>query len=268
MPELWASLGAHLRGSPDIAVGNVLGSNIFNIGLILGISALLISIPVAQKTLRLEWPFLLLASGVGGALMFQGSIGRLAGFLFLAGLAAFLWGMIAISRRDVRAARELEADWVTDAKAGSPRRNYGFVVLGLLLLPLGAEGVVRGAVGIAGALGVSERVIGITIVALGTSLPELASSVIAAIRGQSDVAVGNVIGSNLFNTLGILGTTAMVKPIPVAAAFHGDVIWMLVFTVLLAPVLFFGRKVTRMDGLVLLALLVVYLGFLLNNQEG
>jgi cation:H+ antiporter len=133
------------------------------------------------------------------------------------------------------------------------------------LLPIGADLVVKGATGIAQGLGVSERVIGITILAMGTSLPELASSLAAAARGRSDIAVGNVIGSNLFNTLGILGAAALARPLTIIDDFKSDIWWMLAFTVLLAPVLFFGRKVTRIDGIVLLTLFLVYMATLLRG---
>ena len=265
MPELWASLGAQLRGSPDLAVGNVIGSNIFNIGLILGLSSLVIAIPVSRKTLRIEWPFLLLISIAVSIFLLHGSIGRLAGLLFVVALAAFLGFMVRLTRRDMRANREVVEGWNEGDVLPSASRSWTLVAAGLVLLPLGAEGVVRGSIGIAQAMGISERVIGITIVAMGTSLPELASSLVAAARGRSDVAVGNVIGSNLFNTLGILGAVAFVRPLPVSAAFRGDVWWMLAFTALLAPILYFGRKISRMDGLALLVLFGLYMGVLLNN---
>jgi cation:H+ antiporter len=266
MPELWVSVGANLRGSPDFALGNVIGSNIFNIGLILGLTSIICVIPVGHRTLKLEWPFLLVITILASALMWGGSIGRWEGLLFVFLLAGFLWFMVRLTRRDADA-RETVEYWggPGSAPAHSTLRAWGLVILGLVLLPIGADLVVKGATGIAQGLGVSERVIGITILAMGTSLPELASSLAAAARGRSDIAVGNVIGSNLFNTLGILGAAALARPLTIIDDFKSDIWWMLAFTVLLAPVLFFGRKVTRIDGIVLLTLFLVYMATLLRG---
>ena len=270
LPELVVSVIANNRGRPDLAVGNVVGSNIFNVGLILGLCALFISLPVERKTLRLEWPFLLLITLLTLFLMGDGLIVRADGALLLALLLGFLWFIVRLARRDVeeqeRAAEELGGP--RDRVPGFPR-HAGLALLGLVLLPVGARLTVDGATDIAETFGVSQRVIGLTIVAVGTSLPELASSLAAAIRGRADVAVGNVIGSNLFNLLGILGAASLVKPLAVNPDFftrwHGDVWWMLGFTVLLAPVLFFGRRVSRVDGVILLILFSVYMALLLTR---
>jgi len=262
-PELVVSLLANLRGSPDVAVGNVLGSNIFNIGLILGTSALFITFPIARKTLRLEWPLLLVISLLAAALMGGGAVSRGEGILLLIVLILFNVGMVHLSRREFDEEEKARgpADVGPDSKRGI---SIALTLLGLVLLPAGAELVVRGAVGIAASIGVSERLVGLTVVAMGTSLPELASSLVAAARGRTDVAVGNVIGSNVFNLAAIMGTTAVIKPLQVQAVFlRSDVIWMLGFTLLLAPLIYFDRKIGRADGVVLLGMFLVYMSILI-----
>ena len=256
MPELMVSFAANWQGNPDLALGNVFGSNIFNVGLILGISSLVIVLPVERKTLRLEWPFLLLVTLVCIYLIQDGVISRVEGGLFVLVLAAFLWSMVKLARRDVGFSHSVEIETTT----GSSRREWGLVLIGMVLLPLGGKLVVVGARDLAQQGGISERVIALTIVAMGTSLPELASSLVAASRGRTDIAVGNVIGSNLFNLLAVLGVCAVARPLAVNPEYlSGDVWWMLAFTVLLAPVFFFGRKVTRIDGALLLGVFVVYM---------
>lgn len=262
MPELVASLIANLTGKPDIAVGNVIGSNIFNIGLVLGLSSLVIVLPVEKKTTKIEWPFLLLITLFTTLLMKNGFIGRAEGVLLAAVLVAFMGIMIHFARLDDDEGSAVDGD--------RPRALvvWGLVLAGAVLLPLGGKFVVDGASSLAIRMGVSQRVVGLTVVAMGTSLPELASSLIAALRGRTDVAVGNVIGSNMFNLLGILGTVAIVRPLPVGAEFFGfDVWWMIAFTVLLAPVLYWGRRrVSRIDGVILLVVFTAYMVLLARNR--
>jgi len=266
-PELVVSLLANLRGIPAVAVGNVLGSNIFNIGLILGVCALFITFPVEKKTLRLEWP-LLMAISVLAALLMKGGVGRFEGFLLLFVLVAFNVWMVQVARRQFEAEEAVLVEGEAPPPS-EPGKAIFYTVLGLVLLPVGAELVVRGAVGIALALGVSDRLIGLTVVAMGTSLPELASSLMAAIRGRTDVAVGNVIGSNVFNLAGIVGLTAVVKPLAVQPAFlRSDVFWMLGFTLLLAPLLYIHRKIGRVEGIVLLTMFTLYLSILILGGHG
>jgi cation:H+ antiporter len=261
-PELVASLFANMAGNPDVAVGNVIGSNIFNIGLILGISSLVIVLPVEKKTTKIEWPFLLLVTLFTALLMGNGIIGRAEGVLFVVVLVVFMWAMIHFARWDTAGEEGVEHGQPGAVAA------WALVLGGAVLLPLGGKFVVDGATGLALNMGVSQRVIGLTVVAMGTSLPELASSVIAALRGRTDVAVGNVIGSNLFNLLGILGTVAIIRPLSVNAAFfHSDVWWMIAFTVLLAPVLYWGRRrVSRIDGVILLLAFTAYMVLLARSQ--
>lgn len=211
-PELLVSVDAALRGVPDIALGNVLGSNIANVLLIAGLSAMVWPIAVTGDTLRRDSAAMILASLVLIPLFATGQVGRPAGLVLLAGLIFYL---VLAYRQAGQAAPE-------DADAKPPASLYIsilWVIGGLVALMAGARFLVDGAVSIARDFGLSEAFIGLTIVAVGTSLPELATSLIAAFRKQSEIAIGNIIGSNIFNILGILGVTALISPIPVASRF-------------------------------------------------
>lgn len=270
MPELVVSVIAAFQGSPDVAVGNVIGSNIFNIGLVLGITSLIVSVPVARVTMRLEWPFLLLASGITLLFMSTESLNLIEGCVLLVLLGIFLWRMVVLSRREVMDTPELPSAVPSTSRAMI--LNLFFLAAGLALMLLGASWMVRGSTAIARDLGVSERIIGLTIVAMGTSLPELASSVIAAVKGRTDLALGNVLGSCIFNLLAILGTASLLKPVMVNPEFFafngllhvGDVWWMLLFSVILGPMMFFRHKrIGRIDGAILCAVFGAYMWQLL-----
>ncbi|MDW8479004.1 MAG: calcium/sodium antiporter [Xanthomonadales bacterium] len=214
-PELAVNVSAALKGSTDMALGNVVGSNIANVGLILGLSALLRPLAVQMRLLRIETPVMILASLLLWWLCFDGGVGRVEGALLLAGFAA-MSVVIGIKAGD-------EPEEVRSELSANPAMARG-LPLGLLLLAAGlaaliggAELMVSAAIALARAVGVSELLIGLTIVAVGTSLPELASSLVAAWRGFNDVVLGNIIGSNLFNILLILGVTALIRPLPAPA---------------------------------------------------
>lgn len=258
MPELVVSVVAALQGSPDLAVANVVGSNIFNIGLVLGLTGIVIVLPVARMTLRAEWPFLLVVTLIVVGLMKDATLGRIEGVFFLAALTVFVVVMVRVARREAAAAPgDLPA-------ADGVLRGTVYLLLGFALLVAGGKFVVDGATGIALRAGLSERVIGLTIVAMGTSLPELASSLVAALRGRSDVAVGNIVGSCIFNLLGILGAGAVLVPLTVSRdLYRADVWWMLGFTVLMAPLVYSDRKLGRPDGIVLATAFTAYIGFVL-----
>tara|TARA_R110002073_G_scaffold105115_4_gene237789 strand:+ start:3691 stop:4611 length:921 start_codon:yes stop_codon:yes gene_type:complete len=211
-PELLVSVDAALRGVPDIAVGNIIGSNIANILLIVGVSALVWPIRISGATLRRDTGVMMAATLVLIPVLALGEIARLSGLALFAGLVMYLsWAYLRPG--------EAEAASETDATPPSNLISLLWVIAGLIALMAGARMLVDGAVAIARGYGVSEAFIGLTIVAIGTSLPELATSLIAALRRQSEIAIGNIIGSNIFNILGILGVTAMVTPIPVASRF-------------------------------------------------
>lgn len=259
-PELAASVSAALQGSSAIAISNIIGSNSANIGLILGLCALLQPIRATANFLRREFPFMLGAALVTAPLLGDGVIGRRDGLLLVGLLAGYLWVLLRPGEPP-----EVEAEFAQGLPAarGSLLVSLAGIIAGLVLLVIGARALIAGASALARELGVSEQVIGLTLVAVGTSLPELASSVIAAIRRQADVALGNVIGSNIFNVLGILGASALVEPLALPfAALQRDWLVMVGFTLILAPFVLSGHRLARGEGGVLLALYGGYVAWL------
>ncbi|SUZ32403.1 Inner membrane protein YrbG [Roseibaca ekhonensis] len=251
-PELLVSVDAALRGVPDIAIGNVVGSNIGNILLIVGLTALIWPIRVTGQTLRRDLGVMIVAALCLLPLFWMGVIPRLAGVALVAGLAAYLaWAYLAPRGTP-------EPDVAVPPKP--VWQALAWLLFGLAALMLGARLLVDGAVNIAQAFGLSEAFIGLTIVAVGTSLPELATSCIAALRRQSDIAIGNIVGSNIFNVLGILGATAIITPIPVADRFLVlDLPVMLAASGLLAVLLLVRSGVGRSGGAALLLAYSAYL---------
>ena len=262
-PELAVSLEAAFGGSGDLALGNVLGSNVANVGLILGASALVRSAAVAPDLLRRDVPALLIASVVLAGLLLDDRLSRADGTVLLLGLVGYV--AFTLRQSDSAAAEGLEAP--AEARAASGWRTAALSLGGLIALVLGADVLIGGATGLAATLGVPEPVIGLTLVAVGTSLPELATSLTAALRGQADLAVGNVVGSNIFNVLGVLGTSALVRPL-VATEGAATAGWTgtgaVVAAALLASLLLWtGRRLDRWEGAVLLAAYAAYLFVLL-----
>jgi cation:H+ antiporter len=265
-PELVASITAALKGSPGIAVGNVVGSNICNVFLILGLAALITPLAVTRKAFLRDGPVVAAVTLVMLAVAFYGFLPRLVGAVFVGLLGVYLVHCYRGERqgeeREAAAVHEAEAATVP-ALGGSLAIGIGVSLAGLGLLVLGAYLLVQGSIGIARGLGVSETIIGLTVVAVGTSLPELATSVMAAIRGQSDVAFGNVVGSNIYNILGILGITALIQPIPVPPEIAALDIWvMLGSTAVLIAFAVSGWRLTRLEGGIMLATYAVYVGYL------
>ena len=259
-PELVVSVQAALDGAGGIAVGNVVGSNIANIGLILGAAALVRPFLTDPSVLRRDLPVLLAATGLGVGLLYDRAVGRAEGAILVVALGAYLaWSVHEARRqsRDQRAAGELPV-----APDGPAWRDVVFVVLALVGLVVGADWFLSGAVGLAEAAGVPNAVIGLTVVALGTSLPELATSVVAAVRGESEIAVGNVVGSNLFNVLGILGVAALVRPIVAPGLQTVDLAVMAAFALVLLPMMWSGRQLVRLEAALLAAGYLGYVGFL------
>ncbi|MDF2773712.1 MAG: Na+/Ca+ antiporter, CaCA family, partial [Geminicoccaceae bacterium] len=212
-PELAVTVGSAYAGQADVAVGNVVGSNIFNVLFVLGLSALVAPLVVAQRLVRLDVPIMIGASLMTVVLALDGRVGRLDGLALFAGVIAYTLFLIRQSRRETAAVREEYREAFGDGrKRASPLIDVVLILIGLALLVLGAQWLVEAAVDMATALGVSELVIGLTIVAAGTSLPEVATSVLATLRGERDIAVGNVVGSNIFNLLAVLGLGSLVAP--------------------------------------------------------
>jgi len=264
-PELVASLRAALAGSPGIAVGNVVGSNIANILLILGVSAVIRPLACEPRALSRDGAMLAFASLIGAAVMLSGALGRVAGAALLLLLAGYIVQTYRRERVAPDASAEMHAQEATAGEPG-PASLGGALALalsGLAATVAGADLLVDGALVLARAHGIPETVIGLTLVAVGTSLPELATSAVAALRGQSDVALGNILGSNIYNILGILGLTALVRPIAVPAEILRLDLWVMLATV--AVLLVFartGRRLTRGEGVCLLAFYGLYLAVL------
>ncbi len=257
-PELLISVKAIADGAPDIALGNVVGSNIANVLLVLGVPALISGLDMGATETRKTYVAMLAASVGFIVLCMLGPLIWWHGLILLAGLALLLGDQLreALGHRNAVPAEEVEG-----ADPEMPGWKIAlFLALGLAGLPLGADLLVDSATAIARDLGISEAVIGLTLVAIGTSLPELATTVMAAIRRQADVALGNVIGSNMFNLLGIIGIASLVGPIPVAPAFLRFDLWvMLAAALLLAPFVFWRWNMTKRWGVTLTALYALYL---------
>ena len=264
-PELLTSLQAAFAGAPGIAIGNVVGSNTANVLLILAVAALIAPIAVARDAFWRDGSVMIAASLACLAVVLSGSVGRVGGGILVAALVAYLTYTLWSERRRPSPAGEVYAH-EAEAVPGKPvglGAALGLFAVGLVITLLGARFLVQGAVGIATDFGVSEAVIGVTIVAIGTSLPELVTSVIAARKGEADVALGNVIGSNIFNILGILGVTALVHPLSVPAEIAMRDIWvMLVAAGALIAVAVTGWRINRTEGGIMLALYAAYLGWL------
>jgi cation:H+ antiporter len=258
-PEMAISVSSALKGEADIAVGNVLGSNIFNVLFILGVAALISPLLVSKQLVRIDVPVMVAVSILAYAVSIDGRISFGEGAVLFAGILSYVVMLIRIARRTGEAGDAVEHSkhWAVDT---------GFIIVGFALLVLGSRWLVTSAVTIAEAMGVSELVIGLTIVAAGTSLPEVATSIIATIRGQRDIAVGNVVGSNIFNILAVLGLTAMVAPggLPVSeAAINFDYPVMLAVAVACLPIFFVGYSIARWEGALFLGYYVAYTLYLI-----
>jgi cation:H+ antiporter len=273
-PELAVSLLAAAGGKGDLAVANVVGSNIFNIAVIVGLTALFVPITVHLSAVRLEWPVMATVSAVGVLLALDGRISRLEGGGLLLTLVLFTAYMIRVARRDVRPPDAEQIATSVAARTVRPPRHQlavdlGLVVFGIVLLVGGADLLVHGAVTIAKLAGLSERVIGLTIVAAGTGMPELATSIVAARRGQADIALANVLGSNIFNIAGVLGAVSLLTPQVVhPQTLRIDLWWMVGYAVALFPIMRTGMRVSRWEGAALLLTYGVYVGGLAVGRLG
>jgi cation:H+ antiporter len=263
-PELVVSLRAALDGQGDISVGNVVGSNICNIGLILGLCALISPIATSSRVVRADIPIMIGVTVLGLGLLSHGGVTRWEGGVLLALLAGYVVFTIRLAEKapDDALADEF-ADVVVPSKRGLVV-DLLFVAGGLAFLVVGARFLVDGAVIIARAFGWSEALIGLTIVAVGTSLPELATSLVAAVKKEADIAVGNIVGSNIFNILGILGITAALTPLEAAGIGTIDLLVMTAFAVVLWPFAFRGGRLCRAEGAVLLLAYTGYVWWLVS----
>ncbi|MCS4434879.1 calcium/sodium antiporter [Aquiflexum gelatinilyticum] len=246
-PELLVSINAALDGKSDIAIGNVIGSNIANISLVLGISATLFPIKINSSVFKVDYLVLIMSSIIFYLLSYNGVISSIEGLVLL--LILFLINLYFFYKLSKPNLSELESDLILPLPVW---KSLLFLGLGIIGLYYGADLFVESAVVIASVFGVSERIIGITVIAIGTSLPEMATSIIAAINKKTDIAVGNILGSNIMNILAIIGATAVISPIPVSEGFlNQDFFWMLGFTFILYPILRTGNRVSRIEGVFL-----------------
>ncbi|MDP0501395.1 MAG: calcium/sodium antiporter [Verrucomicrobiota bacterium JB022] len=257
MPELLVSTRASLAGQGDIALGNVVGSNIFNICIILGLAAVIQPLKVQRQLMKLDVPVMLAASFLFIPLFWDGVITRFEAGVFLVGLVAYTGINIYLARKE-SATVQTEAMEVP-LKKGSVPLEIAYLIGGLLVLVVGSHLLVDSSVTIARHLGLSEAVIGLTIVAAGTSMPELATSVVAALRRQADIAIGNVVGSNIYNLLGIVGVSGAIIPLRGPGLQPVDLAVMAGSTLLLLPLMRTGFLIRRWEGALLLA---VYAGYL------
>lgn len=273
-PELAINVQSALSGQADIAVGNVVGSNIFNILVILGISALIIPLTVAQQLVRLDVPLMIALSFLVYVFALDGLLSTFEGFLLFGGLIVYIVFLIRQSRKETNP--EVQQEYAQEYAAQNGKiwqttlRNLAFIAGGLILLVLGARWLVQGATEIARWLGLSELIIGLTIVAAGTSLPEVATSVMAAIKGERDIAVGNAVGSNIFNLLSVLGLSAIIVPvgIPVSQAALGfDLPVMIAVAIIALPVFWIGYRIERYEGALFLGFYAAYTAYLILSAS-
>lgn len=273
-PETAVSVQAALDGSGDLAIGNVIGSNIANVLFILGLTALIAPLIVSRQLIRLDVPIMIGASLLTFALAWDGSLSKLDGAILFAGIVAYTAFLIISSRKQ----KTLEDDEFTKefglnepVKPYAWAINLGLIIVGLVLLVSGSNFLVEGAVTLARALGISELVIGLTVVAVGTSLPELATSIMAAIKGERDIAVGNIVGSNIFNLLCVLGLASLVSPQAISVAANAlafDFPVMIAVAVACLPIFFAGYRINRWEGLLFLAYYLAYTVYLVLSSTG
>jgi cation:H+ antiporter len=273
-PELAVSVMSAFKGQADLALGNVVGSNIFNVLLILGISALIVPLIVAQQLVRFDVPVMITISILILLMGMDGQIGRIDGVFLFAGAIAYTAFLIRQSRKE--SSEEVKAEYDSEFGEKSPSslvKNIGLIALGLVGLVLGSKWLVTSAVAIAQAFGVSELVIGLTIVAAGTSMPEVATSIMAAIKGERDIAVGNVVGSNIFNILCVLGLSSLVAPAGITvseAALRFDIPVMIAVAIACLPIFFTGYRISRFNGAAFFFFYLAYLVYLIftaTNHE-
>ncbi|MDD2907146.1 MAG: calcium/sodium antiporter [Candidatus Gracilibacteria bacterium] len=267
-PELAVNMFSALDGKTDLAIGNILGSNIANILLILGVSSIIYPLRAQVSTIFKEIPFallgviilLLMANDVlidGGA---SNIISRIDGFVFIGFFIVFLYYTFCIAK--TADSKSNEDEGISEMAVG---KSILFIIIGLTGLTLGGKWIVDGAVVIAKGFGLSEAVIGLTVVAVGTSLPELATSVVAAMKKQTDIAIGNVVGSNIFNVFWILGLTSIIKPLPFSASSNIDTLMAIFATLILFLIMFIGKKsvIEKWQGILMIMMYFTYIGYLI-----
>ncbi|MEL6382351.1 MAG: calcium/sodium antiporter [Cyanobacteria bacterium J06626_18] len=266
-PELAVSLRSSYLGQAEIALGNVIGSNVFNILMVLGIASLIIPLTVAQQLIRLDVPIMIGVTSLVLLFSLDGKLGQVDGIVFLCGSVLYTGFLIFQSQRESNV--EVQAEYAQEYGISGEQtwqqlvRHGVMLIAGAGLLVVGGNLLVYGATEFAEAMGVSQLIIGLTIVAVGTSLPELATSVVACYRGERDIAVGNIVGSNIFNILTVLGATAIVADIPVStAALQFDIPVMLAVAIACLPIFYTGNRISRWEGMLFISYYVAYSAYL------
>jgi len=268
-PEMMVSATAALDGKTDTAVGNVLGSNIANIALILGITALIKPLSISSEVIRRELPLMIGVTLLAGALLWDSHLGFYEGVLLFVLFAVFLFTMLQISRKEKSRGDAFIEEQESEIPEGvSNAKAAMWVVIGLIILPLAADLLVDNAVVIAKYFGMSDLVIGLTIIAIGTSLPELAASLAGVMKGEDDMAVGNIIGSNVFNILAVMGIPGILNPSVLSEFAMGRDFWVMLGVSLLLVAMALGksRSVNRIEGGVLMVCFFIYQGYLFMNM--
>ncbi len=260
-PELFASVNAALSGNPGLSVGNVLGSNIANLGLVLAITAMIYPIPVPKTMLRFDWPVMMVASIAFLLAILNLHIAVWEGIVMLVLLVAFILILIRKARKEKKAAVLNEVEEMSAFQSKPFSLLAAFILIGCVGLYFGSGWFVDGASQIAKNFGVSDHIVGVTVVAFGTSVPELAASIIAAFRKQTDISIGNLVGSNIFNVFAVLGTTAVISPLQVESiVLNKDIWWMIGIALILLPMMLIGKNgINRWKGFILLLAYLAYL---------
>ncbi len=267
-PEILVSTAAALEGKSEIAIGNAIGSNIANIGMVLGLTAIILPLSISSKTLRREYLLMFLSAVIAVTVMLDLDLSRVDSLILLSVLAFFIWWIVQMAKRSLYTdplVGEFEQEL---AEVTSLPRSILLTFFGLLLLLAGAELLVHSAVALARYFGISDLVIGLTIIAVGTSLPELAASIMSVIKNEADIAVGNILGSNMFNMLAVIGVPTLIKPTPIAQeVLSRDLPVMFGLTVLMGLMAFRHKegRFARIEGIVLLICFVLYQFWLFSN---
>lgn len=263
-PELLVSVNAALKGNSDISIGNVVGSNISNLALVLGLSGLVYPILIRRSHIRFDYAMMVFVTLVFYFLSLDLFLSFWEGVFLLTGMIAFNAYLLRNLGKPLSKAQENVNEEFNDVKTYSWIISIGFLIVGIIGLYFGSELLVTNAVLISREFGISERVIGVTIVAIGTSLPELITSIIAALSKRTDLALGNILGSNIMNILSIIGITAMINPIEISEAFiESDYLWMIGISLLLFPLMRAKMRISKAEGIILLLSYFAYLYFLL-----
>lgn len=266
-PELAVNVLASLRGNSEIALGNVVGSNIFNVSVILGICALIMPLKVNMQLLKIDIPIMVVTSLFLWLLIRNGELSRVEGIILFIGILAYTFLQVHFALKEkAKIKEEFETEYKEE---GKPLKDAAILILGLAMLIFGAHLFVKGAIDLARLVGISEEVIALTIIAAGTSLPEVATSISATLKGERDIAIGNVVGSNIFNILGILGISGIITSLPVDAHMAKiDIPIMIIIGVLMIPFTIKNKTLGRWGGFIFFSLWLAYTTYLITTGIG